>query len=130
MCSKPCEEILPCGVHFCDITCHDHTKEFDEKYFCNLQCGRDLNFCKHTCLKKCHGESDCNEILCEQKIKIFCKCKTHSKDFKCGDLKVKSNNFTEDYFIDCNDQCKKVERLKKIEIAFDGLFKYLHFIFF
>lgn len=123
-CYTVCDEMLPCGAHFCDIVCHNHTEEYDKNYFCNLACGRQFKYCKHNCKKRCHGDSDCWEIECDAKVKISCKCKVNKKDFKCGEVKKLSNNFSEEYFINCNDECKRVERLKKIEIAFDGLFKY------
>jgi len=123
-CNSVCDEMLPCGAHFCDLVCHNHSEEYDKNYFCNLACGRQFTFCKHNCKKRCHGESDCWEIECDAKVKISCKCKVNKKDFKCGEVKKLSNNCKEDYFISCNDECKKIERLKKIEVAFDGLFKY------
>ena len=123
-CNTTCDEMLPCGAHFCDLICHEHTEEYDKNYFCNLACGRQFKYCKHTCKKRCHGESDCYELECDIKLKIFCKCKVNSKDYRCGEVKKLSNNFSEEFFILCNDECKRIERLKKIEIAFDGLFKY------
>ncbi len=123
-CNLICDEMLPCGAHFCDLTCHQHTDEYDNNYFCNLSCGRQFKYCKHICKKRCHGESDCWEIECDIKVKINCICKVNSKDFRCGEVKKLSNNFGEEYFLNCNDECKRIERLKKIEFAFDGLFKY------
>lgn len=123
-CNVVCEEVLPCGAHFCDVVCHDHTEDYDKNYFCNLTCGRVFQYCKHQCKKRCHGDKDCYEIECDTKIKLFCKCKINSKDFRCGEAKKLTNNFRDEYYLPCNDECKRIERLKKIEIAFDGLFKY------
>jgi len=123
-CNTICDEMLPCGAHFCDLICHNHNDEYDKAYFCNLACNRQFKFCKHICKKRCHGESDCWEIECDVKVKINCKCKVNSKDYRCGEVKKLSKNFSEKFFIACNDECKRIERLKKIEVAFDGLFKY------
>jgi len=122
-CVTPCQEMLPCGVHFCQIKCHDHSEDFDIKYFCAIPCGRDFNKCKHKCTKRCHGEDDCNEVGCESMIKSYCVCKVNSRNIKCGEFK-KIIDKDPAYIIPCNEECKKKERLRKIEQAFDGLLKF------
>ena len=122
-CFTPCNEMLPCGVHFCQIKCHDHTEDYDINYFCTLQCGRDFLKCKHKCTKRCHGEDECREIDCESIIKITCSCKVNLRNIKCGEYK-KIIDSDPSYVLECNDECKKKDRLKKIEQAFDGLLKF------
>ena len=121
MCNQPCGEILPCGIHFCKKICHLHTDEYDKNYICNLTCLRQLN-CGHLCKLKCHGETDCDEYACEETVYAYCKCKTLSKSFKCGELK-KLNEKSENgkYLLECNEECVKAERLKNINEAFEGL---------
>ncbi len=122
-CFTACNEMLPCGVHFCQIKCHDHTEEYDINYFCSLQCGRDFLKCKHKCTKRCHGEDECREIDCESIIKITCSCKVNIRNMKCGEYKKLIDN-DPSYVLQCNEECKKKDRLKKIEQAFDGLLKF------
>lgn len=123
LCKTPCGEMLPCGVHFCAVPCHEHTQEYDSNYFCMMQCGRDLQECKHKCMKRCHGEDDCPEIDCEVQIKIVCKCKTFSRNIKCGEFKKLYNN-DPNYCLPCIEECAKKDRLKRIEQAFDDLLKF------
>jgi len=86
-----------------------------------MQCGREMS-CKHKCTKRCHGETDCWEVECEAIVKAYCSCKTTSKSLKCGELKKLSNDGP--YVLPCNDDCKKAERMRKIEECFQGLLKY------
>lgn len=81
-------------------------------------CKKDFLNCKHTCMKRCHP-GICNEIECIVGIKTLCKCGTINKVIKCGELKKIEDS--KNYKIDCTDECKRKERLKKIEVAFDGL---------
>jgi hypothetical protein len=123
-CGKPCYEILDCNVHFCQEICHNHNFSQDYKNtenFCGSICGRTFLQCQHTCPRLCHGESDCNESHCTQSVKIFCPCKINIKMVKCVDLKRAENNT--ETLISCGEDCKKFERLKKIEVAFEGLLK-------
>ena len=85
-------------------------------------CKKQFVQCKHVCMKRCHSSDPCNESECIVGIKIFCKCGSINKVIKCGDYKKIEDN--ENYKFDCNDECKRKERLKKIEIAFEGLLKY------
>jgi hypothetical protein len=68
----------------------------------------------------CHGEEDCNEFSCEFNVKVYCKCKNHFQMWKCYDLK-KAQAKNSQVVIDCGDQCKSIERSKKIEQIFEGL---------
>jgi hypothetical protein len=124
LCESPCGEMLTCGVHFCQLLCHEHNEEYDINYFCMMPCGRDLNRCKHKCSKRCHGEEDCNEYECELLIKSFCKCKVNFRNIKCGEFKKLVDNSIEGtFYIPCSEECSKKERVKKIEKAFDDLLK-------
>jgi len=123
-CGKPCYEILECNVHFCQEICHIHNNSSDYKNkdnYCGSVCGREYQLCEHTCPRLCHGESDCNEFNCLASVKIFCLCKINSKMVKCIDLKKVENKQEE--LISCNEECKKHEKLKRIELAFEGLLK-------
>ena len=123
-CKKPCYEILDCNVHFCQEICHIHDLKEDHRNkdnFCVSICGRQYELCQHTCPRLCHGESNCNEFNCQGNVKIFCTCKINSKVVRCIDLKKVENN--PESLISCNDECKKHERLKRIELAFEGLLK-------
>lgn len=82
-------------------------------------CKKQFVKCKHLCMKRCHYSNSCCEIDCIVGIKVVCACGTINKTIKCGDLK--KSEYGENYKLDCNDECKKKERLRKIEIAFDGL---------
>ena len=125
-CNNICDCILPCGVHFCPLKCHNHTDEYDKNYKCNLQCKRPLINCDHICKQKCHGESPCDEYKCEEKILWYCKCRNNSKQVICGQYKQYKDNYIKEhpnelYVLQCNDDCIKKERLKSINEAFEGL---------
>ena len=126
LCNKICGCILPCGVHFCQIKCHDHTDEYDEKYICKMICNRKFIKCDHLCKKQCHGESECDEYACDEKIYWYCKCHINSKQVICGKHKQDKDKFekehpNEPYVIQCNNECIKTERLRNINEAFEGL---------
>ena len=118
LCTTKCEEMLPCGVHFCDLKCHLHTEDYDNNYECKMTCGRQYTACEHCCQARCHGESDCDESACDKSVTVFCKCGTVSKVIKCGLYKQSSNA---DIEVACNDECIKKQRLRNIEEAFKGL---------
>ena len=126
MCNSTCDSILPCGVHFCPLKCHNHTDEYDKNYKCNLQCKRTFINCEHICKLKCHGESPCDEFKCEEKTLFYCKCRNNSKQVICGENKKLKEKFEKEhpnelYVLPCNDNCIKKERLKSINEAFEGL---------
>ena len=126
LCNHICDCILPCGVHFCQIKCHRHDDEYDKNYICKMICKRNFLNCEHNCKQKCHGESPCDEYLCDEKIFWYCKCKNNYKTVICGKYKKEKDLFekehpNEPYVIPCNDDCIKKERLKSINEAFEGL---------
>ena len=126
VCNSTCDCILPCGVHFCQIKCHEHDEEYDKNYICNMTCQRQLLKCEHLCKEKCHGESPCNEYKCQEKTFWYCKCKTNKKTVICGEFKINKEDFekehkNEEYVLPCNEECVKNERLKSINAAFEGL---------
>ena len=125
-CNNICECILPCGVHFCQIKCHNHTDEYDKNYICKMQCKRTFLNCEHFCKRQCHGESSCDEYSCDEKIFWYCKCKNNYKKVICGNYKKEKEQFEKEhpnelYVIPCNEDCIKKERLKNINEAFEGL---------
>ena len=120
-CNNICDCILPCGVHFCPLKCHNHTDEYDKNYKCNLQCKRPLINCDHICKQKCHGESPCDEYKCEEKILWYCKCRNNSKQVICGQYKQYKDNYIKEhpnelYVLQCNDDCIKKRSEKYFRI--------------
>ena len=121
ICDTKCDMMLNCGVHFCEIKCHNHTEEYDLNYKCNMICNRQLIECDHYCKMKCHGESDCDEYRCEVMVSVFCKCNTMSIKYKCGELKKIKENNQDNNLVECGEECIRKERLRNIEEAFKGL---------
>ena len=130
-CLKRCNEILPCGVHFCDKICHSHQDE-DINFFCSSLCNRKMA-CGHICKQLCHGEDECRFNECQVTTSATCSCGLHSKPFKCAYIQSKvrqKENYDNEIYIhttkilECSDECTKKERLKKIEEAFVGLKQY------
>ena len=126
VCNSICDSMLPCGVHFCQLKCHNHTDEYDKKYICKMQCKRSFLNCEHYCKQNCHGESLCDEYKCDEKIYWCCKCKNNKKQVTCGPYKKEKEKYekehpNEKYVLPCNDDCIKNERLKSINEAFEGL---------
>ena len=62
-----------------------------------MVCGRTFLKCEHTCKQKCHGESPCNEYLCDQKILWYCKCGNNSRTVICGNYKKEKENFEKEH---------------------------------
>lgn len=124
-CKKQCEELLPCGVHFCKTICHEHLE--DPNFICKQICNR-IKACGHKCSKICHGEDECIFEDCEINVKAFCKCNQNTKLVKCSDVQKKNKEKENDLFykhvLDCNDVCAQFLRKSKIEEAFKGLKDY------
>ena len=121
ICDTKCDMMLNCGVHFCEIKCHNHTEEYDLNYKCVMTCNRQLVECEHLCKMKCHGESDCDEYLCEVNVAEYCKCHTVYKWYKCGELKKIKEKEKDKILVECGEECVRKERLRNIEEAFKGL---------
>lgn len=144
-CNDVCNEILPCGVHFCKEKCHQHIDDFKDSFTCNLKCGRTKS-CNHVCDDVCHGEDLCNTSNCNSKVKVKCKCGNALQYLKCKEIQliniknsktinnIDNNNIEnknldnidlfETNILDCNSKCQRILKLKKFEEAFNGLKKY------
>lgn len=127
-CDIVCNEILPCGVHFCIEKCHTHIEE--DGFICKKQCGRKMK-CGHICQSECHGEDDCEYSQCNLKTRVNCKClsKSNSKVMKCIEIQKKNDedkneNRFDINILECNDECIKQSRLKLIEKSFLDLKSY------
>lgn len=70
--------------------------------------------CGHRCIEDCHP-GPCQKVeLCDQKVKVFCKCKRIKKDFSC--ILVRSGKAS----VTCDQVCEKkkeeLNQLKEIEL--------------
>jgi len=106
---------MPCG-HKCSKTCHlpgqCYTSEEEIlKNGCGDRCGQQRNLCKHRCLEACHPMKDCPEIPCEAEIRVYCKCNYRYVNTLCKSIPEREP-------IECNSECWKHQREKKLAIAF------------
>ncbi|KAL9648296.1 hypothetical protein ABK040_001713 [Willaertia magna] len=132
-CNNYCKKLLPCGEHYCDKLCHlgkcikskksewitntmnpneeeEGIDEYIKKFGCYQQCRKELQ-CGHFCKMKCHPKGKC--MKCNEKIKVFCKCKRRSDTITCGGLVP-----YQEVFLECDNECKRIARIKQLADAF------------
>jgi len=136
-CGKACGESLPCGKHTCVKACHPG----DCDRVCNQPCKETRPSCGHPCNAPCHPDQPCNpNIPCPEKIKLSCNCGLLTSLVLCSSTTVGSlhsgllaaqirdlnngnttsisfNNRTNKSKLDCNEECAKIERNRRIALA-------------
>ena len=124
-CGNPCGQILQCGIHKCNKTCHlgpciDDIKENNnnnnnrqhQTKGCGQICGLQLK-CGHKCLQKCHQlVGDCNASLCKAQITVECQCGNTSEKQYC-----RGRTEYELKAVPCTEQCQIAERNKRFAEA-------------
>lgn len=141
----PCGKLLKCGRHNCIKTCHQgECEKINET--CSQKCTVKRNDCEHNCNAPCHEGACLDNVACREKVQVTCSCGNLKSTKTCeqvlyeirklqrvhiqmqmqdnqtdGDTDFKSmlNNFKKTTkILDCNDDCKTLERNRRLDIAF------------
>ncbi|KAF5288840.1 hypothetical protein FQA39_LY03719 [Lamprigera yunnana] len=140
-CGLPCGRIMPCGKHKCQQPCHDgHCRTP-----CNQPCLESRAECGHPCSQPCH-DGPCPETTCKQTVQVTCECGFRKNNRICVDLISEYQNITMAQLaskieqmqfgrtvditdlvsgqkrgslktLDCNDECRLVERNRRLAIG-------------
>lgn len=146
-CGVVCKKPLKCGVHVCQRTCHGEECE-KEGEKCTKKCETIRELCEHPCALPCHEDSPCEPSPCKASVRISCECGRIKKDAPCcevdkmilsklekeeeeksesdGEEKVvkegilkRSTSFSQLNCMKCDDECKKLERNRKVAEALE-----------
>ncbi|KAG5674509.1 hypothetical protein PVAND_004471 [Polypedilum vanderplanki] len=145
-CGMPCGKLLKCGRHTCIKTCHQGECEKKDD-FCKQKCTMKRFECDHNCNAQCHEGKCPDNISCREKVQVSCVC-GNLKEFKTceqveyenkklqrihitmqmqemqqsdgiTDLKTMLGDFKKTTkILECNDECKTLERNRRLDIAF------------
>ncbi len=107
--------MLPCG-HNCSKVCHPPGTCFTSLQDlmdkgCGERCNKPRKECKHRCLEACHPQKECPVIPCEAEIRVYCKCGFRFVNIICKSVPEREP-------IECNSECWKHQRERKLAIAF------------
>ncbi|XP_052077440.1 NF-X1-type zinc finger protein NFXL1-like isoform X1 [Mytilus californianus] len=110
-CGRPCDRLLACGNHTCQLLCHQVTgakengKAGDNCSPCDEGCDKPRpEGCTHKCpLLKCHP-GDCSP--CTQMIRMRCHCQIMVQHLDCNKL-TNSDEHTKNTLRSCGGQCPK-----------------------
>ncbi|EFC40408.1 predicted protein [Naegleria gruberi] len=133
-CNQTCKKLLPCGQHCCDRVCHygkcighkisqwvkttsqeeeEGIDEYIKKNGCYQQC-RSILKCGHFCTLKCHpNQIKC--MKCNAQVEVYCKC---GRKFEKRTCDGKSREESDVIFLDCDEECRKIQRVKQLAEAF------------
>ena len=78
---------------------------------CGDRCGQQRKECKHRCLEPCHPLKECPNNPCEAEIRVYCKCGYRFVNTICKSIPERDP-------IECNSECWKYQREKKLAMAF------------
>ncbi|XP_035689265.1 LOW QUALITY PROTEIN: transcriptional repressor NF-X1-like [Branchiostoma floridae] len=86
-CGRPCNRLLPCGVHQCLRICHkDECVREDE--LCEQRCSKPRQECGHPCGAPCHQGTLCPRTPCRAKVTVRCKCGLRSEKVQCSETQL------------------------------------------
>ncbi|XP_047100902.1 protein shuttle craft [Schistocerca piceifrons] len=140
-CGRPCGKDLPCGRHTCATACHAGPCP----QTCTQPCTKQRQLCGHPCAAPCH-DGPCPDTPCREMVVVTCECGHRSTTRPCAEnvneyrriamslLAAKMTDVragrTVDLTdlagtprgitlktLDCNDECKIVERSRRLAIA-------------
>ncbi|CAI5444930.1 unnamed protein product [Caenorhabditis angaria] len=144
-CGVICGKPLACGNHVCMRRCHgDECEKPSEK--CIKKCEILRNGCEHICGLPCHGKTDCPPSACQTMVKVTCECGRIKNEMNCWNVdKImnkekesaekteenekkenieekksnlkRSDSMTQLNCIKCDEECKKLERNRKVAEA-------------
>lgn len=137
----PCGKILKCGLHKCIKICHKGDCETSNEV-CTQKCTTKRVECDHNCNAKCHKGECPDNLPCRERLQVTCQCGNLKSIKTCEQVEYENrklqrirltsqqNNdastLTEmlgDFkktikILDCNDECKTIERNRRLDIAF------------
>ncbi|KAF1815894.1 hypothetical protein P152DRAFT_370788, partial [Eremomyces bilateralis CBS 781.70] len=112
-CGEICGQKLRCGFHRCRKQCH---RPGECETVCDQPCGKERSSCGHSDLARCHAPGPCDEGKpCPHKIFITCPCQRVKQETKC--LSTKSSVGNREKALQCNDECLRLERNRKLALA-------------
>uniref|UniRef100_A0A1Y1JZ76 Protein shuttle craft n=1 Tax=Photinus pyralis TaxID=7054 RepID=A0A1Y1JZ76_PHOPY len=140
-CGLPCGKDMRCGKHKCIQTCHKRACPQE----CNQACAEPRNLCGHPCNAPCH-QPPCPEAPCKQQVQVTCPCGLRKSTRICMDLSAEYQNMamsqlaskieqiqmgntvdvtdlansqkrTSFKLLDCNEDCRLVERNRRLAIG-------------
>jgi transcriptional repressor NF-X1 len=118
-CSNTCQKKLKCGIHTCQKPCHRPGEcEDSRSRSCTQQCGKRKTApdCGHPCLEPCHAPYPCKEDSpCQAKLITTCDCQNLKQEVRC--LATKSRETLPRRSLQCNDECLRLQRNKKLAVA-------------
>ncbi|PSN51156.1 Protein shuttle craft [Blattella germanica] len=145
-CGLPCNVALPCGRHHCILPCHKGPC-LKEGQSCSQPCTTPRNLCGHNCAAPCHDgpcpDTPCKEtvkVTCECGHRSMSRaCHDNAKEYqriatsllasKMADMQlghsvdigdILSNPSTRKVSLktlECNDECKVIERNRRLAIG-------------
>lgn len=139
-CGLNCRKPLKCGNHFCLKTCHEGFCETaNEK--CKQPCTKKRNECEHNCNAPCHTDK-CPDTTCRVSIEVTCECGNLKSMKSCEQVAYENRKLQRVKLamqvqegggfemidittikkttktLTCNDECKTLERNRRLDIAF------------
>lgn len=123
-CGQPCGNLLSCGYHRCQLSCHRPGECED----CHQTCNKPKKICRHPCTSACHAPTKCPENdPCQAIITQSCSCGHVQLRSSCG---ASNSNPTsrESVTLKCNSECAVRQRNARLADALgisqkDGLGK-------
>lgn len=141
-CGMPCGKGLKCGRHQCIKKCHLNECE-KQSDVCKQLCIVKRVECEHNCNAPCH-DGECPEKSCRMQVEVSCQCGNLKEMKSCEQVayenkkiqRVKLAMQLQDggnvdirdvcgesvkrtlKVLECNDECKTLERNRRLDIAF------------
>lgn len=139
-CGMPCKKPLKCGRHSCTKKCHPDECEKNSDV-CTQKCTKSRIECSHNCNAPCH-EGKCPATTCKEKVEVTCLCGNLKAIKSCEQVEHENrkiqraqicmqtdenatnlNELIGDFkkttkILECNTECKTIERNKRLEIGF------------
>jgi transcriptional repressor NF-X1 len=138
----PCGKNLSCGRHTCIKSCHLGACEKPTDV-CKQLCTVKRSECEHNCNAPCH-EGACPEKACRMQVEVTCQCGNLKEIKSCEQVAYDNKKIQRvrlamqmqeggnvemrDVYsgsekrtlkvLECNDECKTLERNRRLEIAF------------
>ncbi|KAI9663465.1 MAG: FKBP12-associated protein [Alyxoria varia] len=117
-CGQICGKKLKCGLHYCRKTCHK-SGECEAQDKCRQPCGKPKSICGHPCEHECHAPYPCKQDKpCPHKTFITCECQHKKEEVRCA-ASTSSDGFAASRSLKCDDECARLERNRKLALAFD-----------
>ncbi|XP_017784292.1 PREDICTED: protein shuttle craft [Nicrophorus vespilloides] len=140
-CGMPCNKELPCRRHKCIQICHSDQCPTP----CGQKCKKSRPNCEHHCNQPCH-DSPCPSVPCKQNVTVTCQCGLRTATRSCLEVaseyqKIATSQMASKMaeiqrgqsvdisdivnkqkkgahkLLDCNDECRLVERNRRMAIG-------------